>query len=152
MIHLKNPNTVLVIDDEAGPREAIRMILQRRYKVLTCDNPEDAIDLVSSGEVDVVMLDIKMPKIDGIGLLKAIRAAALDIEVALITAYPSMETAIEALQQGAYDYVIKPFDKKRIEEVAHKGIVRSKQKRLQRNLASDLISEVYEKFSHQDAK
>lgn len=150
MFRHKNSNTILVVDDEIGPREALRMILQRNYNVLTCDDPQEAIDIVSSGNVAVVMLDIKMPKIDGLKLLKAMKAVGLDIEVVLITAYPSTESAIQAMQYGAYDYIIKPFDKDRIRNVVHKGIIRRTQRRLQRNMASNLISEIYQKLSHKE--
>lgn len=148
MFRLKNANTILAIDDEVGPREALRMILQNRYNVLTSDDPQEAMDTISSGEVDIVMLDIKMPKIDGLKLLKAIKAVAPDVEVVLITAYPSTQSAIEAMQYGAYDYIIKPFDKAKIEEVVRKGIIRRTQRKLEKNMATDLITEIYNKFAH----
>ena len=150
MLPFKNSNTILVVDDEIGPREALRMILQGRYNVLTCDNPHEAIDIISTGQVDVVMLDIKMPKINGLDLLKAMKAAALDIEAVLITAYPSTESAIKGMQCGAYDYIIKPFDKDRVEQVVHRGIIRRTQRKLEKNIASNLITEIYEKFSHKE--
>ena len=145
MFHFKNSNTILVVDDEIGPREALRMILQNRYNVLTTDNPQEAMDIVNSGQVDIVMLDIKMPRINGLKLLKAIKAVRPDVEAVLITAYPNTESAIEGMQYGAYDYIIKPFDKKKIEEVARKGIVRRTQRKLEKNMATDLISRIYRK-------
>ena len=148
MFRLKNTNTILVVDDEVGAREALRMILQNKYNVLTCSDPQEAMDIVCSGKVDIVMLDIKMPKINGIKLLKAMKAIAQDIEFVLITAYPSTESAIEAMRSGAYDYIIKPFDKKRIEEVVKKGIVRRTQRKLEKNMDSHLLSDIYKKFSH----
>lgn len=143
----KNINTVLVIDDDFGPRQAIQMILQGKYNVLTCDDPQKAIDVISAGDVDVVMLDIKMPNIDGIELLKAIRSTGAEVEVALITGFPSMQSAVEALQYGAYDYVIKPFDKDKIKDVVRRGIMRRTQKKLEKNFSSLLMSEIFEKFS-----
>ena len=143
----KNMHTVLVVDDEIGPREALRMILQNKYKVIATDNPQEVMDIVSSKIVAVVMLDIKMPKVDGIKLLKEIKVIAKDTEIVLITAYPSVQSAVEAMQYGAYDYVIKPFDKEKIKEVVNKGIIRCTQRKLERNMASNLMSEIYEKFS-----
>ena len=148
MFRFKNSNTVLVVDDEIGPREALRMILQNRYNVLTTDNPQEAMDTIASVDVDIVMLDIKMPRINGLKLLKAIKAVRPDVEAVLVTAYPNTESAIEAIQHGAYDYVIKPFDKKKIEEVVRKGIIRRTQRKLEKNMASELISEIYQKFTH----
>ncbi len=148
MLRFKNSNTILAVDDEIGSREALRMILQDRYNVLTTENPQEAMDIVSSQDADIVMLDIKMPRIDGLKLLKAMKAIATDIEVVLITAYPSTQSAIEAMQYGAYDYIIKPFDKKKIEEVVRKGIIRRTQRKLEKNMATELISEIYQKFCH----
>ncbi|MCQ9208927.1 MAG: response regulator [Omnitrophica bacterium] len=148
MLRLKNSHTILAVDDEFGPREALRMILQNNYNVLTTDNPQEAMDIASSEKVDIVMLDIKMPGIDGLKLLKAMKTVAPDVEVVLVTAYPSTKSAIEAMQYGAYDYVIKPFDKNRIEEVVRKGIIRRTQRKLERGMASNLISELYQKFNH----
>lgn len=139
--------TVLVVDDEPGPRQALQMILKRRYNVLTCDDPQKAMELVSSGEVDVVMLDIKMPGMDGLELLKVMKQSATDVEIALITGYPSMQSAIEAMQQGAYDYVIKPFDKDRVEQVVRQGVIRRSQRKVEKDFSSHLISEVFNKFS-----
>lgn len=143
----KSAHTVLVVDDELGPRQAIEMILQRRYNVLTCEDPEEAMSIISSGKVDIVMLDIKMPKIDGLQLLKSMKSIAPDIQVVLITGYPSMQSAIEAVRYGAYDYIIKPFDKRQIEEVVRKGIVRRTQRKLEKSTVSNLMSEIYKKFS-----
>lgn len=148
MLRFKNANTILVVDDEVGPREALRMILQNRYDVITTDNPQEAMDIVSGRDVDIVMLDIKMPRIDGLKLLKAMKAVAPDIEAVLVTAYPSTQSAIEAMEYGAYDYVIKPFDKTKIEQVVQKGVIRHTQRRLEKNMASNLISELYQKFAH----
>ena len=149
MSRFKKPYTILVVDDEIGVREAIRMILQGKYNVLTSDDPHEAMDIISSVEVDIVMLDIKMPKIDGLKLLKAMKAAAQDIEIALITAHPSTQSAIEALRYGAYDYVIKPFDKEKIEKVVHKGIIRRTQRKLEKDMAANLMVEIINKASFQ---
>jgi len=137
-----------VVDDELGPREALRMILQDQYNILSTDDPQEVMNIISSREVTVVMLDIKMPRIDGLKLLKAMKTISPDIEVVLVTAYPSTQSAIEAMQYGAYDYVIKPFDKNKIEEVVRRGVIRRTQKKLERNMASNLISELCQKFNH----
>ncbi|MBN2097106.1 MAG: response regulator [Candidatus Omnitrophica bacterium] len=152
MLRFKNSNTILVVDDEVGPREALRMILQDKYNILTCDDPQEAMDVISSNGVDLVMLDLKMPKVDGIKLLKAMKAVDPDVEIVLITAYPSTQSAIEAMEFGAYDYVIKPFDKDKIEQVARKGIIRRTQRKLEKNISSNLISEIYKKFSQKNEK
>ncbi|NQT00352.1 MAG: response regulator [Candidatus Omnitrophica bacterium] len=146
------PNIVLVVDDEFGPRQAIRMILQSKYNVLTCDNAREAIDIVCAGAVDVVLLDIKMPEVDGLKLLKQMKAAATDVEIALVTGYPSTQTVIEAMQHGAYDYVIKPFDKKKIEEVVQKGVTLKIEKKSKRELAAKVVSEIFKGKTPNDTK
>ena len=150
MFRLRNANTVLVVDDEFGTREALRMILQDKYNVLTCENPQEALDVISSRRVDIAMLDIRMPKIDGLKLLKAMKSITQDLQVVLITAYPSTQTAVKALRYGAYDYIIKPFEKEKIEKVVRQGIIRRTQKNLEKNLISGLMSEVYQKFSNEE--
>lgn len=148
MMNFNHQHTVLVLDDEVGPRQAIRVILEGKYNVLTCSDPQEAIDAVASGQVDVVLLDIKMPGIDGLSLLKALKELGPDVEIALITGYPSTESAIEAMQHGAYDYIIKPFDKDRIVQVVQTGIILRTKKKLHNNLTSNLISTLFEKFPH----
>ena len=150
MLRFKNSRTILVVDDEVGPREALRMILQNKYNVLTTEDPQEAMNMVSSGSVDIVLLDIKMPRINGLKLLKAMKAIAPDIEAVLITAYPNTQTAIEAMQYGAYDYIIKPFDKDKIEAIVRKGIIRRTQRKLEKNMASNLMTEICQRFCHKD--
>ncbi len=148
MNHFKGPNTILVVDDEIGPRQALRMILQgSRYNVLTCDNAKEALDIISSREVDIVMLDIKMPGIDGLKLLKRVKSIKPDIEIAMVTAYPSTQGAIKALRYGAYDFVVKPFDKEEIGKVAHKGVIRRTQRKVEKDMVAGLVSEIYQKPS-----
>lgn len=148
----KHPNTVLVVDDEIGPRQAVRVILQNKYNVLTCDNAQEAMDIVCSGVVDVVLLDIRMPGTDGLELLKQMKAANVDIEVALLTGYPNTQSVIKAMEYGAYDYIIKPFDKDKIEEVVQQGIANKDKRKSKRELTSKLISEVFQKRDSEETK
>lgn len=119
-----NRPTVLVVDDELGPREAFRMILKEKYNVMTASSGPLALQFLSSEPVDVVILDIKMLGMDGIEVLKEIKSRKPDVEVIMVTAYASLETAKEAMRHGAMDYLIKPFDKKEVEEVVQRGVTR----------------------------
>lgn len=148
----KRPNTVLVVDDEFGPRQAIRVILQNKYNVLTCDNAREAMDIVCSGAVDVVLLDIRMPEMDGLELLKQMKAADVDIEVALLTGYPSTQSVIKAMEYGAYDYIIKPFDKDKIKEVVQEGITKKNRRKSREKLTSQLLSKAFEEQAPQKAE
>ena len=123
------PITLLIVDDEEGPRESLRMILKDRCSILTAQNPHEALEqLTRQGiDVDLVALDIKLGTQSGIEVLKVIKQMAPDVEVFLITGYPSIETAIEALKHGAYDYVLKPFDTEVVRDVVRRGVLRQSQ-------------------------
>lgn len=114
--------SVLVIDDEIGPRESLRMILKDLYEVSTSSDGRKALDELSRREYDVVILDIKMPIMHGLDVLKEIKSLCHDTEVILVTAYASVETAKEALRYGAMDYLIKPFDREDVRAVVERGI------------------------------
>ncbi len=142
-------NSILVVDDEEGVYRSIQMILEDKYMVLHSYKAKEVLDIVASGKVDLVLLDLKLPGINGLDLLKAIKALRHDrtIEVALITGYPSVQSAIQAMQDGAYDYVIKPFDKSRLEEVVRKGIILHHQRELERKIMAGEIKNIYKKIS-----
>ena len=129
---------VLVVDDEEGPRESLRMILKDDYEVYTASNGEEALKKMVEKEVDIIALDIKMPKTNGIELLQNIKKSVPDVEVFLITGFPSVSTAVEAIQAGAYDYVIKPFDRDAVLAVVHRGINRRSQNMLEKEVMGDL--------------
>lgn len=115
---------ILVVDDELGPREALRLILQDNYEVSTAQNGHQALDCLSKNEFDLVILDIRMPDVNGIDLLAEVKKKVPDTEVVMITAYASVETAASALRHGALDYLIKPFDRKSVIDVVEKGLLR----------------------------
>ena len=110
---------ILVLDDDQGMREVMEIMLTKEgYDVTTSDSPVKAINLCRKTAYDLVITDLKMPKIDGIEFLKTIKDHRLETVVILITAYASGETAINAMKEGAYDYV----EKGNIEEI--KQVVR----------------------------
>jgi PAS domain S-box-containing protein len=112
------------VDDELGPREALRMILKSKYQVLTAVNGPDALQVLSKTPPDIVLLDIKMREMNGIEVLKAIKEADTGIEVIMMTAYASLQTARDAIAHGASEYLIKPFSKKEVEEAIEKALKR----------------------------
>lgn len=107
---MSQPSTVLIVDDEIGPRESLRAILKPEHKILVATTGEQAIEMVEEAPVDVVLLDLRMPGISGIRVLERIKELSPDIEVILITGYASYETVLEALRLHAYDYIPKPFN------------------------------------------
>ncbi len=102
--------TVLVVDDEEGVRASVRAILEETCEVLEAENGAQALERLRAHDVDVVMLDQRMPGDKGIELLPRVKALDPSIVVVLATAVYDVRTAVLAMQRGAYDYVVKPFD------------------------------------------
>jgi len=106
---------ILVADDEQSMREFLDIMLKKEgYKVSLASNGEEAVKFIDNDLFDLVLLDIRMPKLDGISTLKKIKAIAPETVVIMITAYASADTAIKAMKEGAYDYITKPF---KVEEI-----------------------------------
>jgi two-component system response regulator PilR (NtrC family) len=106
---------ILVADDEQSMREFLDIMLKKEgYKVSLASNGEEVVKLMDNDLFDLVLLDIRMPKLDGISTLKKIKAIAPETVVIMITAYASADTAIKAMKEGAYDYITKPF---KVEEI-----------------------------------
>ncbi len=106
---------ILVADDEQSMREFLDIMLKKEgYKVSLASNGEEVVKLVDNDLFDLVLLDIRMPKLDGISALKKIKSTAPETIVIMITAYASADTAIKAMKEGAYDYITKPF---KVEEI-----------------------------------
>jgi putative nucleotidyltransferase with HDIG domain len=104
------PPTVLVVDDERGPRESLRMILEPHHRVLQAGNATDALEIVRSRPVDLVTLDLKMPGMSGETVMRTLRREFPQVEVIVITGCGSIESAAEGVRAGICDYLQKPFD------------------------------------------
>jgi len=102
--------TLLIVDDEEGPRQSLRIVFKNDYNVLLATNGLDAIELVRKNAVDVTVLDIMMLGISGVETLKEIKHLDPSVEVIMLTAFETIETARQALRHGASDYLNKPFD------------------------------------------
>lgn len=135
---LTERSKILVVDDELGPREALRMILQDDYEVSTANSGDQALEHLSRSEYDLVILDIRMPDMNGIDLLAEVKKIVPDTEVVMITAYASVDTATSALRYGALDYLIKPFDRKSVIDVVQKGLSRRADSRTVKNRLQEL--------------
>jgi len=135
------PN-ILVVDDEMGPRESLKMILNPYYNVLVADRGAQAIEMLKDHPVDLVTLDLKMPGLTGINVLEKVKAHDPDIEAIIITGYGSLDTAIEGLRLGAFDYISKPFDVNHILSLVRRGLERRTAKAKLRQVKSDFLSNV----------
>jgi DNA-binding response OmpR family regulator len=123
--------TVLVVDDERGPRLALQLILQRQFRVLTAESGEEALEILRAEPVDAVTLDLKMPGLAGQNTLSLIRGIDPTLPVVIITGYGSYESAVNALKLRAFDYVSKPFDSKRILMVIHHAVAERRRAKAQ---------------------
>src|SRR5512143_1465619 len=121
-----NVPNILIVDDEIGPRESLRMILKPNYNVYTVENGYAAIQMIQQVEMDVLTLDLKMPGMNGIETLKEIRMISPDVMVIIITGYGTLKTAIEAIRYGVFDYIPKPFNVPEILSIIDKSIQRRK--------------------------
>jgi DNA-binding response OmpR family regulator len=137
---------VLVVDDEGAIRYSVSKTLQRvGYNVTEASSGEEALDLLESSQYDVVLTDIRMPPgLDGVELVRRIKESDPDIIVILMTGYPSLGTAVEALRLGAHDYLIKPSSSQDIRQSVAKGVERSRNLKRRRNLLDAIRSSVQE--------
>lgn len=106
---------VLVVDDEEDVRDTLSSVLkQLNYVPFVAENGVEALKIMEREQIDVVLSDLYMPEMDGIELLKRLKTRDNKVVFLMITAHPTIETAVEAIKKGAYDYLTKPFH---IEEV-----------------------------------
>jgi signal transduction histidine kinase/FixJ family two-component response regulator len=135
---------ILVVDDEKDIREGVERILKRMgYQVFIADRGETALAVLADKTVDLAILDLKMPGMDGMELHQRIRAINDQIIVIIITGYATIETAIEAMKQGAYDFIPKPFEPEHLRIVvrrAHEKLrLKQESERLQAERARTLM-------------
>ncbi|MFA5393187.1 MAG: response regulator [Candidatus Ratteibacteria bacterium] len=103
-------NKILVIDDEIGPRESLRILFKDNYDVLVANNGEEGIQTIKKNPPDLTILDLKMPGMDGIEVLQKIKAIDPKAKVIILTGYGSPEVAQQAQRLGVTLYLNKPFD------------------------------------------
>ena len=133
---------ILIVDDEMGPRESLKMILNPHYNVYTADRGAQAVEMLKQHPVDLVTLDLKMPGFSGINVLEKVKQHDPDIEAIIITGYGSLDTAIEGLRLGAFDYISKPFDVNHILALVRRGLERRNAKSQLRQVKSDFLSNI----------
>jgi two-component system, NtrC family, response regulator len=113
---------ILVVDDDPGLRESFRLILEDEYEVLDVPDGAQALDIVRSCQVDLVLLDIRLPGMDGLEVLERIKALDEQLDVILITAVKTLRTAVSAMKLGALDYLTKPFDEEEVLTVIRRAL------------------------------
>jgi signal transduction histidine kinase len=138
---MDKPN-ILVVDDEIGPRESLRVILKPYYNVYAVEKAADAIEMLNLIPVDLVTLDLKMPGLSGTKVLEKIKQHDPDIEAIIITGYGSMDTAVEGLRLGAFDYISKPFDVNHILALVRRALQRRQARVELKNVKSEFLANI----------
>ncbi len=114
---------LLVVDDEPNLRKVLSAQLQRDgYDVHTAEDGEQALEVLRDHHIDLVITDLKMPKLDGMELLRRVVAMDEELPVVMITAHGTVDNAVEALKTGAFDYITKPFDQAEVRSVVQKAL------------------------------
>src|SRR4249919_3768635 len=129
---------ILVIDDEIGPRESLRMLLKPDYQVHTADCVEAGIKLLKEKQPDTIVMDIRMPGMSGIEGLRRIREIDPHLSVIMLTGFGALETAKEALRLGANDYISKPFDASEMRDVIGRNVERTRIQRTSVNASTEI--------------
>ena len=122
---------ILVVDDEAAIRESLKdWLMEDGYNVALAVDGETAIKMAETSSYDVILLDLKMPGIDGLETMRRVKEISPDAEVLMMTAYASVDTAVQAMKEGAFDYLVKPFDPDEV-DLQIKKIVAHREMRLE---------------------
>jgi two-component system response regulator AtoC len=106
----QKPKTILIVDDDEGMRDTLTAILKREYRVLRATSGEAALPILNRDNVDLMLLDVRLPGISGFEVLRIVKENYALIEVLMISAINDIETAVQAMKHGAYHYITKDFD------------------------------------------
>ena len=134
---------ILVVDDDLGMRDLLEIMLtQEDYEVACCGDPDKALQRVQKEQFDLVITDLKMPKMDGIEFLKQVKEVKPETQVILITAFASGNTALSAMKEGAYDYIEKNFDIDELKRIVHEAMEKKGIKGQEAQFIKDLADDV----------
>jgi DNA-binding NtrC family response regulator len=116
--------TIVIIDDESDLLDLLKLILTEKtdYTILTTSDPKQALDWCREYHADVLISDLRMPQLEGIELLKLLKQQDETIPFIIMTAYGTIESSVEAMRQGAFDYITKPFRKEQILMTINKAL------------------------------
>ena len=137
---MEDKASLLIIDDERGPAESLRMIFKPSYNVFMANGGQQALEIIHSMPIDVVTLDLRMPSMSGIEVMERIKEFDPDIEVIVVTGYSSLETAVRGLRYGAFDYISKPFDVPQISDLVGRAVARRRSSLRNRRMKEDFLA------------
>lgn len=135
-----SPKLVMIVDDEPDMLAMLRLVIQKKCRcdVITAASGRVALEKLKNSHPDVIVTDIKMPDLDGLELLKKVREHDATISVIIMTGYGTIDMAVQALKDGAYDFLEKPFDQNHIVHIATKGLERTALLRTNQRLQDQL--------------
>ncbi|MCK5393920.1 MAG: sigma-54-dependent Fis family transcriptional regulator, partial [Candidatus Omnitrophica bacterium] len=122
MVKTKKMPIILVVDDDLGVLSTLEIILEKQFEILTAKTGKEALEQIAGNLISIIFLDIQMPDIDGMEILRRIKKDQKNISVIIATATNSAKKAVEAMQLGACNYIIKPFDVDEVLLVAQKAL------------------------------
>ena len=123
MLSLDIPPKILVVDDEEIIRQGIKRLLAKQdYEVHLAENGEAGLATLRKESFDIVLLDLKMPGMDGMDVLKSIMKAHMDVTVIVVTGHGTLEEAVSAMKMGAYDFISKPFLPDHLKQVVGRAV------------------------------
>src|ERR1051325_2632570 len=136
---IRKTPAILVVEDDAENRAAMVKVLEgAEYKVLETDNGQQALDIINEENIDILVTDLRLPVLDGVELLKRSKAIEQEIEVVMITGHGTVEIAVEAIKEGAYDFITKPVKKaqllRSVEKAAEKQYLSRENRELRQQL------------------
>jgi two-component system NtrC family response regulator len=115
--------TILIVDDEKNYLVVLSAFLSGEgYETVTADTAQQALEVVETTDLDLVLTDMKMPSMDGIELLRQIKEKSPDLPVVMMTAYGTVEKAVEAMQLGAFNFVLKPFQNETVKQIIRNAV------------------------------
>ncbi len=132
--------SLLIVDDERGPAESLRMIFKPSYNVFMANGGQQALEIIHTMPIDVVTLDLRMPSMSGIEVMERIKEFDPDIEVIVVTGYSSLDTAVRGLRFGAFDYISKPFDVPQISDLVGRAVARRRSSLRNRRMKEDFLA------------
>ncbi len=139
----RSMGAVLVVDDNAYVLESVSVLLGgEHFSIVSCRNAEQALDKLKAQKFDAVLTDIKMPGMTGIDLLREAHAANPDMPVILMTAYAEMDLAVDAVKQGAFDFIIKPYKPEHLIHAVEKAVEHHRLVLMERDYKANLEKEV----------
>lgn len=137
---MDNRASLLIVDDERGPTESLRMVFKSEFDVYTAPGGHEALEIVQAQPIDVVTLDLRMPGMPGVEVMEHIKKHDPDIEIIVVTGYASLDSAVRGLRNQVFDYVTKPFDVPQMSTLVHRALERRRESLRARRVKDDFLA------------